>query len=262
MRLAVVGRGAEHDLVPTLLAAGVRGSDQKMQVLAFTVEQEEFAECVAHLSGAGFRGIFVGNPHKPMAAKLASRFFVVKHALGVANALMLGPEIYAQNTEVPAFVQCISGVEPGTALVMGSGRAARSVVMGLFELGWQVKLWNRNALRSRPFLTLFARYGNIEMSPQADPSGCKLVVNATPLGAKAGEMPPVQWTRARPHTVAVDLVFRKVATEFLREAANRGFRTVDGRELLVEQAALCLEWWTGKAASRAAMREAADLPSQ
>jgi shikimate 5-dehydrogenase len=205
------------------------------------------------LNAHKFKGISVGNPHKPVAAKLAMQFFIVKHSLGVANALQLGDNIFAQNTEVPGFRRLINDIPPATALVLGSGRAARSAIMGLFEAGWQVKLWNRNLLRSKPMVSLFLRYGKIETAHLADPSGCTLIVNATTVGRKAGEQPPIEWRFSRPRTTVVDFVYRNVATEFLRSGVRLGFKTVDGRELLVEQAAFTIEWWLQKPCPREPM---------
>ncbi|MEY3429344.1 MAG: hypothetical protein RI930_171, partial [Pseudomonadota bacterium] len=45
------------------------------------------------------------------------------------------------------------------ALVLGTGHGARSVVLGLMDGGWKVKIWNRNAARARMLRALFARYG-------------------------------------------------------------------------------------------------------
>ena len=259
LRLAYVGRDHESSPVVQLLTAGLKEMGKEAQVVGFDVVNEELEECLLHLKSAGFKGVSIGNPHKPMAAKLAHKFFTVKHSMGVANALVLGDPIYAQNTEVGAFGRVLADIKPGTALVLGAGQGARSVLMGLFDAGWTIRLWNRNAMRARPMITLFERYGKIELVTEADPSGSQLVINATPMGAKAGEQPPVLWTRARPHTIALDLVFRYVATEFLRSASTRGFMTIDGRELLIEQLALALEWWTAKAVPRGAMRQSVGL---
>lgn len=259
MRLAVIGEGPDSDLLPVVLAAGFRSNDTECEIDRLDCTMEEFADCVTHLRTVGYKAISVGNPHKPVAAKLAKDFFVVQHALGVANALSLGANVYAQNTEVPAFARLIGDLKPGSALVMGSGRAARSAVMGLFDKGWHVRLWNRSIVRTKPFVSLFVRYGKVEASPQADPSGCGLIVNATALGRRAGEQPPVLWNHARPNTTAIDFVFRNVSTEFLRSASRQGFKTIDGRELLVEQAAVAVEWWVGKPADRQPMLEAAGI---
>jgi len=256
MRFAVVGEPPDSDLLRTVFDAGFKSLDVDARVHLLDCEREQFPDCVAHLNALKFKGMSVGNPHKPVAAKLATQFFIVKHALGVANALTLGENIFAQNTEVPGFRRLIANVPPSTALVMGSGRAARSAVMGLFESGWQVKLWNRNLLRSKPLVSLFLRYGKIDTAPTADPTGCTLIVNATTVGRKAGEQPPIIWKYARPKTTLVDFVYRSVATEFLRSGARMGFNTIDGKELLVEQAAYAIEWWLQKPCPREPMLSA------
>src|SRR5579885_1400916 len=133
MRIAVIGEAPDCELETRVLAAAFKALDVDTEVVWVDCEREEFPDCVAHLNGLKFKGISVGNPHKPVAAKLATQFFIVKHALGVANALTLGQNIFAQNTEVPGFRQAISDIPPATALVLGSGRAARSAIMGLFE---------------------------------------------------------------------------------------------------------------------------------
>lgn len=255
-RVAVLGEPPDSETMAAALGAAMRVGVPDSEILPLDCQLDELPDCLAHLTVRGVLGVSVGNPHKPMAAKLASKFYIVKHSLGVANALTLGEHIYAQNTEVPAFQSHIAALDPATALVLGSGRAARSAVMGLVDCGWKVKLWNRNLLRSKPLVSLFARYGPVETVSTADPSGCSLIVNATSLGRKAGEQPPVIWSHAKPRTTAVDYVYRNVATEFLRSASRLGFRTVDGRELLAEQAALAMEWWFQKPVDRQPLLEA------
>jgi shikimate dehydrogenase len=256
LRLAVLGEGPDVEMNTDAFRGALRSMKIEAQVTPLDCAPEEFRDCVDHLTSTGFKGASICNPFKAEAAKLAKQFYTVKHGMGVANAIRLGSDIYAQNTEVPAFTSKIRDLKPGMALVMGSGRAARSAVMSLFECGWRIKVWNRNLIRSRPFAIAFETYGKVELASQADPVGCSLVINATPIGAKAGEQPPVKWTAAGPRTTAIDFVFRGVATEFLRSAAQRGFKTVDGRELLVEQAALALEWWVYQDVPREAMYEA------
>jgi len=256
LRLAAVGEGREVGLVARAIHEATHHLQVEAEAPAVECGSDEFTACIARLTECRFRGAFIGNPFKPEAAKLAKQFFVVRHGLGGANALKLGKDVYAQNTEVPAFTNLIRDLKPGLALVMGSGRAARSAVMSLFDSGWRVRVWNRNIIRSRPFAVVFEAYGKVELVPQPDPIGCSLIVNATPVGARPGEQPPINWTQAAKNTTAIDFVYRGVPTEFLRSAALRGFKTVDGRELLVEQAALALEWWLGEPVPRVSMFQA------
>lgn len=258
-RIAVVGYQIDLSYPFQIFSAAVHEQFKDGVVVPLDVPKVEFEECIRHLHAAGFAGVSVANPHKVDAARIAERFWVARFSLGVANALKFDGGIFAQNTEVPAISECVRGIDPSTALVMGTGHAARSVVAGLLQMDWKIKVWNRNANKTRILQTLLGRYGTLEIAANPDPSGCRLVVNATPLGAKPGEQPPLQWARILPRTVCFDLVFRRVPTEFLRAASMRGLKTIDGRELLVEQCALTFEWISGKPAPRPAMRTAAGL---
>jgi shikimate dehydrogenase len=86
----------------------------------------------------------------------------------------------------------------------------------------------------------------------------RLVLNATPLGLH-GEALPERFCALGPGQVALDLVYGPEPTPFLRTAAAGGARALDGLGLLVAQAALSFERWTGIPADTvvATMRSAA-----
>ena len=58
--------------------------------------------------------------------------------------------------------------------------------------------------------------------------------------------------------VAYDLVYNPRPTRLLRDAAAAGCATLDGLDMLVEQAARQFEWWTGRKPSTEVMRAAAE----
>jgi shikimate dehydrogenase len=92
-------------------------------------------------------------------------------------------------------------------------------------------------------------------------AGAAIVVNATPVGmgpegADDGALPvPVDALTAE--QVVVDLVYHPLETPMLRAARDRGAQVVDGLGMLVHQAALQVETWTGRPAPMTAMRAAA-----
>lgn len=255
--IAVLGEGPDAAMLPDLESAALSEMGVNFEIVKVETDVDSLKNGLERLMALGFRGVNVGNPFKPSAARLAAHFYVVRHSLGTANALMLDGAVYAMNTEVTAFTKTLEGIPTGTALVMGAGQTGRAVSMALLEAGWKVKIWSRSATKARPTMTLLQRYGKIELLPGPDPVGCGLVVNATPLGLRPGELPPLNWNSVQRHTVVYDLVVRRINTELIRAATNRGLKTVDGRELLIEQAAQALEWWTGKPVPRGPMRVAA-----
>jgi shikimate dehydrogenase len=260
VRLGLVGDPISDSLYPAMVAHALAGMGIHGEYVPFLVSSAEFDQCIFHLQSCGFMGVNVSLPHKAKAARVAERFFEVKHSVGVANALSFRDGIFGQNTEVPAFLKPIGESKPGVALVLGAGPASRTAITGLLLQGWRVKVWNKNAMRSRLIASVLKRMGDIELVPYANPAGCDLVVNATRIGVKPGEQPPVEWKNVKIGAIAYDFVFRKNATDFLRSASVRGVRTIDGREMLVEKAGLAMEWWLDRSVPREPMRRAVGLP--
>jgi shikimate dehydrogenase len=81
-----------------------------------------------------------------------------------------------------------------------------------------------------------------------------LVVNATPVGA-AGEGLPLP--RLGPDVIVVDLLYYPATTWLLSSARAAGATAFGGLGLLLEQAALAFELWTGQAAPLEVMSAAA-----
>jgi len=84
------------------------------------------------------------------------------------------------------------------------------------------------------------------------------VINATPLGS--GEL--IDQTPATAEQLAgaryvYDLVYNPIETRLLKEACKAGCKTVRGLEMLVAQAKIQFELWTGQTPSVSNMYEAA-----
>ena len=92
--------------------------------------------------------------------------------------------------------------------------------------------------------------------PKAD-----VLVNATPVGSwpDATSSPLPHPNLLHPGVLVVDLVYRPRRTQLLRDAAERGCKTVQGVEMLIEQGARSFTLWTGCAAPVDVMRRTAYL---
>jgi shikimate dehydrogenase len=97
------------------------------------------------------------------------------------------------------------------------------------------------------------------LSPEelsAAAADAELLVNATSAGLGGVKVPslPVDIVTAR--HVVMDLVYGQGPTAFVAEAAERGARAMDGREMLLQQAVVSYELWTGRTAPIDVMRDA------
>jgi shikimate dehydrogenase len=239
-----------------LAAAGL--PDWRYQLLP--IPPERFAETVAALPQAGFRGVNVTIPHKHAALALATDPTQRARAIGAANTLVFEPggQIVADNTDAPGLIDALPFAPADrTALVLGAGGSARAAVWALLHAGArEVRIWNRTPERAR---ALSEELGAVAV---ARAERADLLVHCTASGLKPTEDAfkplPLDADDLTRYECVVDLVYRDTETSLVHAARARGVRVVDGRELLVRQGALSFELFTGRTAPLELMRRAVE----
>jgi shikimate dehydrogenase len=179
-----------------------------------------------------------------------------------------GDELVGENTDGAGFVRSLAddaGFDPRgrRCLVVGAGGAARAVVLALHDAGAQeVVVVNRSLPRAREAAALAGPAGRI-VEPDAAATAvarADLIVNATPIGmeghAPEGGGLPLDPGSIRPGRIVADLVYHPLRTLLLDAADSQGAVAVSGLGMLLHQAGLAFEHWTGRAAPITAMREA------
>jgi shikimate dehydrogenase len=141
------------------------------------------------------------------------------------------------------------------ALVLGAGGSARAVAWALARAGArEVMVWNRTPERAR------ALAADLGVEAVAAPRRADVVVNCTSVGLQKGDDPfktlPVAADDWGAGTLVVDMVYRDGGSLLLSAARERGAEVADGLDVLVAQGAAAFERWTGRTASRQAMRAA------
>jgi hypothetical protein len=76
-----------------------------------------------------------------------------------------------------------------------------------------------------------------------DPNGFDVVINATPLGMKAGDPMPVDVSRLSPSTYVGEVVMKQETTAFLAAARAKGCEIQIGIDMLFEQIPAYLEFF-------------------
>jgi shikimate dehydrogenase len=86
-----------------------------------------------------------------------------------------------------------------------------------------------------------------------------LVVNATSIGVSGSVKDlPLGVDTLHGGQVLVDIVYRSGLTPLVQMARTKGITAIDGKEMLVQQAARSYEMWTGRQAPLDVMREKID----
>jgi shikimate dehydrogenase len=273
--VGVLGDPVRHSLSPAMHNAALAALGLDWVYLALPVAAADLATVVTALEALDCRGLNVTIPHKQAVAALAAELCPLAQRLGAVNTLVRRPGggWLGTNTDVEGFLAPLrEGNRPEQrapgqrAVVLGCGGSALAVLAGLEQLGFNsiaVAGRNANALAALqagcrdwlPALEPLAwTTANDERLLQAL-AQADLVVNCTPVGMASSRDPmaanrsPIAAAaldRLRPGSGVYDLIYTPRPTTLLRGAAERGCRTWDGLEMLVQQGAAALRLWSGR----------------
>lgn len=156
----------------------------------------------------------------------------------------------------------LGSVQGSTLMIFGAGGVARGVLAAVADSGCTVFIVNRDPERAKSLVeemtsdaTPFSM-NNIYPIPFSDINKhmCDLYINCTPVGMTGGpdpdglSIPIPDMPNLSPDTVFFDTVYNPIETPMLKAAKERGYRTIDGVQMFVKQAAAQFEIWTEQAA--------------
>lgn len=261
MRCAVLGDPIAHSLSPTLHRAGYAEVGLDWQYDAIRVTVEEFP---AFILGCGpeWRGLSLTMPHKRSAMSFTHGSVTDRARLagGVNTLVLTDAGLLADNTDLPGAVAAIrerydGSVTAGT--VLGGGATAASTGLALCELGaGTVRILARTPQRAESAAQAIAAHPSrprveVMSLAEADVVG-EVVVSTIPAAAQdAGVV-----ARCADVPVVFEVIYDPWPTPLAAAAEDRVL--VGGLDLLVHQAVLQFELFTGVSGPLAAMRAAGE----
>jgi shikimate dehydrogenase len=265
---AVVGWPVEHSRSPALHNAAYAAAGIDAVYVALAVRPGEVAAALAGARAMGFLGVNVTVPHKREALEACDRVDPVAARAGAVNTVVVGEAgLEGHNTDVDGFADALVEADPGgrsrggRAVVLGSGGAARSVVLALARAGADVTVVARDPAAAGALLPLGARAAEpwIAAALAGACAGATLLVDATSAAldeaAERALPAPVPLEALAPGALVCSLVYHREPA-LLAAARARGLAVLDGGPMLVHQAARAFTLMTGAPAPVEAMRAA------
>ncbi len=270
---AVIGNPVSHSLSPHIHNAAFEAAGLNYVYLAFRVE--DLAGCLAGMRALpGFRGLSVTIPHKQALIPLLDEVDPVALHIGSVNTVTSeGGRLLGMSTDGPGTLRAFEDAGIALAgkrvLFLGTGGAVRAVAFAMAELAGvsQITLLGRTPanvaqlagdLRAAA-VPCVVREGALDAALPKEVAVHDVIINGTPLGMYPENIGRTLVTSVmlRPEHVVFDMVYRPLETQLLKEARSAGATVITGLDMLVNQAMLQFERWTGVSAPRAAMWDAA-----
>jgi shikimate dehydrogenase len=253
VRIVLLGDPVDHSRSPAIQSAGLEAAGIEGSYEARRVDEAGMVVAVDEIRYGRLHGANVTMPHKHLAFELADRVAETALRSGAANTLVRHEgEVWGHNTDVDGIrdIWIEKGLpDDAPVLILGSGGAAAGVVVALAK-----RVVTVSARRSGAAAELLA---STRVAGTVIPWGSgvdgAVVVNATPLGMNGESIPAGVLDEAAGF---VDLTYGPDEAPSVARSRTFGIPVADGRDMLLAQAAVSFEIWTGVEAPTDAMRAA------
>ena len=252
---AVIGNPIEHSKSPLIHAAFAKQTGEELEYSRLLGNPDGFATDVRQFFSTGGRGLNVTVPFKEEAWQLADELSRRAKVAKAVNTLTLLDDgrIRGDNTDGVGLVRDLMvnhgfQLSGSLILLLGAVGASRGVVRPLLdEKPASLVVANRTASKAVALASELGETGEIEGCGLDDLAGRQfdLIINATAAGLK-GTVPAIPDTLLTASGWTYDMMYGNEPTAFVRWGLEHGAaKSLDGRGMLVEQAAESFFLWRG-----------------
>ena len=254
MKFAVIGSPINHSISPKIHLEFARRLNLDISYKALEVKRDVFKEETKRIFEDGFQGLNVTLPLKELAYQYADEVTQRGKISGAVNTLWKKDEkIYADTTDGIGFIEDLNNhsisLKDSSILIVGAGGTAKSILPTIIsKKPKKVTIINRTQSKLVNLVELFKeskttiKTSNLHKSIRGNVTG---IINASSAGLLGedivvpdGVFNSVEWV--------YDLSYSKETTKFNSLAKKNGaINCLDGLGMLVHQAALSFEIWTG-----------------
>lgn len=268
--VGVLGDPVDGNPTCVVEEAGFAALGLNFRYLTCRVLVEDLEDAMKGVRAIGMRGVNLTMPHKIAVIEYLDELTEAARIIGAVNTVVRrGDKLIGENTDGKGFVRSLvdEGIElSGKCVTMlGAGGAAKAIGVECALAGAaKLHIINRSVERGEELVKTI----NEKTAAKADftpwigtaeiPADTDILINGTCVGLfpEVDAYPDINYEGIRPDMPVSDVVFNPAMPVFLRKAAERGAKVITGLGMLVNQAALNFELWTGEKAPREIMMEA------
>ena len=268
IQLGLIGYPLGHSLSPKIHSAALKACGLEGNYSLFPIHPDNkqgLNDLLARVRSGEITGLNVTIPHKQNVIEFMDELTPTAKTIGAINTIYLrNNKLIGDNTDALGFLSDLKRFltmetrrhGDSNALVLGAGGSSRAAVYALINDSWNVTIAARRIEQAQQLANSFTHHellvtdniSNIELSNIA------LIVNTTPIGMTPNiDQSPWPENLSFPNAMIYDLVYNPRETKLVKDAHAQGLQAATGLGMLIEQAALAFEIWTGHNPPRAIM---------
>ena len=250
--------------------AGFAAAGLNWRYLTCRVPVEKLEDAMKGMRAMDMKGMNLTMPHKVAVLEYLDELSEAARIIGAVNTVAVRDgKLIGENTDGKGFVRSLKDADIPLAgkvvAILGAGGAAKAIgVECALEGAKKLHIINRNVSRGEELAETIRKHtsAEAEFHPWTGtaeiPADADILINATCVGLHpdVDKFPDVRYDQIRPGMPVCDVVFNPAMPVFLQKAEAQGAKVLTGLGMLVNQAALNFEIWTGVKAPREIMMEA------
>lgn len=255
----LLGKNISYSLSPCMHNAAFRHFKNPARYELFDVEGKKLNEFLEEKVFSGVLGGFnVTVPYKVrikdmLGSRVGQSLEIDEESniLGAVNTVKIkGNKLFLYNTDGKGFYKSLVedagfDAQGKKIFVVGAGGAGKTIAYFLeFLCPARPEAIYMYDVDEKRLGSCVIKGKIIPALPQKI-SECDLVINATPLGTRKGDVPPFDFRFLRKGMLVYDLVYAR-ETELVKYAEQKGITAINGKGMLINQAAMAFNIWTQK----------------
>ena len=267
--VGLFGDPVDENPTGVMMEAGFKAQNLNYRYITLRVQKGNLKEAMEAVRLFGMKGVNLTIPHKVDVLPFLDELSPAAEITGAVNSVLNDEgRLIGENTDGKGFITSL--MEEGVFVadkivtVLGAGGAARAVAVECALSGAkQIHIINRNEEKGQKLAALIQEKTKAQSDYPAWkgtailPGDTNILVNCTCVGLYPDtSKPDICYEDITGKMTVCDVVFNPPQTGFLKEAVQRGAKTVNGLGMLVNQGALNYSLWTEHMAPKQAMVQA------
>ena len=250
----IIGDPIRYVESPTRFTRTLRTRRHDGVCIPMQVPEDDLASVMTGLTAtANVDGILVTMPHKFTAFAFCTSSSERARLLGVVSVIRRNPDRtwHGDMLDGLAFVKAQQDrgaeIDGARALLVGAGGAGSAIAIALLDAGVRdLVIHDAEQARVDALLGLLAGIADRRATAgPADPAGCDLVFNASPMGMADDDPLPVDGAHLRSSMFVGDVIAGHGVTPFVAAAHTAGCRTADGGHMVEAVQELMFDFMLG-----------------
>ena len=270
--LGLLGFPVGHSLSPAMHNTAFEKLGLDCCYVTFSVKPEFLRDAVKSIKALNLAGVNVTVPHKERVIPFLDEVDKEASFIGAVNTIVNdNGRLTGYNTDGRGFMRSLSeakiSVNKKNVLVIGAGGASRAIGYYLCRNASKLFLYDIDKNKAGKLIgdlnkikrnvSLFS-YQQSAISSQL--KDVDVIINATPLGLKKGDLLPINTDLLEKSQVVCDLIYKN--TPLLQAASKKGCKTLNGLGMLLWQGVFAFELWTGRRPPVEVMRKSLRLATE